>query len=145
MLLSSYKRHKNMHFAYLYNGVSPFCPMKSSTAILSQKELKNDNTSYAWLLLSQGHVFLHWIWAHQVVLNQLAGPLMWLVYSIWIHNSKNGSHHAWCMIAIFNFHTSTRCLRNWTVCASAEPPFCFKLTTILSLPNRPKNSCEVTN
>lgn len=64
---------KRCIFTCLCNGVSSFCPMKSPTPVLSQKELKNDNRRYAWLLLWQGHGFLHWIWARQVVLNQLAG------------------------------------------------------------------------
>lgn len=70
---------------------------------------------------------------------------MCLVYSIWIHNSKSGSHHVWCMIAIFNFHTNTRCLRNWTVCVSAEPLLFFNFTTISSASNRLKHFWEVTN
>lgn len=51
MLISSYKWHKKMLFTCLCNGVSSFCPMKSPTPVLSQKEMKNDKRRNAWLLL----------------------------------------------------------------------------------------------
>lgn len=124
-----------------YDTKMAFSHMYTMTCPLLSNEIPY--TSPFSLLLTQGHSFLRWLWAHQVVLNQLLGPFTRLVYRVWIHISKAGSHPAWqpCFIS----HTSTRCLISWTVCVHAKPPLFFNLTTIPSAPNGPKHSCEVTN